>query len=194
MNTIDATTLRLAAVIDSSDDAIISQSVEGTIETWNRAAERLFGYTSEDALGRSIDLIVPPDQRDAEREAMAAVRAGGGARHFETVAVRRDGSSVPISLAISPVMTPDGQLIGISRIARDITGQQALQREAFRLAAIVESSDDAIVSKDLNGIVQTWNRSAERMFGYTQEERSEEHTSELQSRLHLVCRLLLEKK
>jgi PAS domain S-box-containing protein len=170
MNTIDATTLRLAAVIDSSDDAIISQSVDGTIETWNRAAERLFGYTSEEALGRSIDLIVPPDQREAEREAMAAVRAGQGARHFETVAIRRDGGTVPISLAISPIMTPDGQLIGVSRIARDITEQQALQREAFRLAAIVESSDDAIVSKDLNGIVQTWNKAAERMFGYTQEE------------------------
>ena len=170
MNTIDPTTLRLAAVIESSDDAIISQALDGTIESWNRAAERLFGYSADEALGRPIDFIIPPEGQPADRELMATIRAGGAASHFESVAVTRTGALVPISLAVSPVRTPEGQLIGTSRIARDMSRQRMLEREALRLAAIVESSDDAIVSKDLNGIVQTWNRAAERMFGYTAEE------------------------
>src|SRR5215208_3045647 len=84
MNTIDASTLRFAAVIESSDDAIISQALDGTIETWNRAAERLFGYTALDAIGRSIDLIVPAESRDDEQQVIASVREGGDATHFET--------------------------------------------------------------------------------------------------------------
>jgi PAS domain S-box-containing protein len=170
MNTLDATALRLAAVIESSDDAIISQTLDGTIETWNRAAERMFGYTSEEAIGRPIELIVPAANLPADRAMLAGLRSGKGARHFETTGLTRDGATIPISLAISPVLTADGELIGMSRIARDMTTQQALQREAFRLAAIVDSSDDAIVSKDLNGIVRTWNRAAERIFGYKPEE------------------------
>ena len=171
MNTIDATTLRLAAVIESSDDAIISQSVDGTIETWNRAAERLFGYSSEDAIGRSIELILPAAKDSADGgELPAGPPADEGTRHLETIGLTRDGATFPVAVATSPVLTPDGQMIGLSRIVRDITAQQALQREAFRLAAIVESSDDGIVSKDLNGIVQTWNKAAERIFGYTAEE------------------------
>jgi PAS domain S-box-containing protein len=170
MITFDATALRLAAVIESSDDAIISQALDGTIETWNRAAERMFGYTSEEAIGRSIDLIVPPARRATDGALVDGLRSGEGERHFETIALTRDGATIPVSLTISPVLTPDGELIGMSRIVRDITVQQTLQREAFRLAAIVDSSDDAIVSKDLNGIVRTWNNSAQRMFGYAPEE------------------------
>ena len=170
MHTIDASALRLAAVIESSDDAIISQALDGTIETWNRAAERLFGYTAIDAVGRSIELIVPPQSRHQDDEAIASLRGGSAAAHFETFALTSGGRLVPISLAISGIRTPDGTLIGISRVARDVSEQKALEREAFRLAAIVNSSEDAIVSKNLDGIVQTWNKAAERMFGYAAEE------------------------
>src|SRR5215217_9235517 len=98
MNTIDASTLRLAAVIESSDDAIISQSMNGTIETWNRAAERLFGYSAVDAIGRSIDLIVPPESRHEEEHVVASLREGGDATHFETIALTSSGTRIPISL------------------------------------------------------------------------------------------------
>ena len=167
---IDAATLRLAAVVASSDDAIITETLEGTIETWNRSAETLFGYPAADAIGRSIELIVPPELRGSQDERSFRTTLHEGARHFETTGLTRSGERVPISVAVSPIATPDGDVIGISRIARDMSRQKTLEREALRLAAIVNSSEDAIVSKDLNGIVQTWNRAAERMFGYTAEE------------------------
>ena len=163
----DTAALRLAAVIESSEDAIITQGLDGRIETWNRAATRMFGYRSEEAIGRRIDLIVPPDRRDEEDTIVARLLNGEILSHFETLWIAAHGALLPISLTLSPVLSHDGTVVAISRIARDITHQKALEREAFRLAAIVESSEDAIVSKDLNGIVQTWNSSAERMFGYS---------------------------
>ena len=170
MNTLDPATLRLAAVVESSDDAVISQSLDGDIETWNRGAERLYGYTASEAVGRRIDLIVPWDCRPDEEAVIARVLRGESVTHFETSAATKSGTHVPISVSISPVRTPEGDMLGISRIARDLTRQKDLEREAFRLAAIVDSSTDAIVSKDLNGIVRSWNKAAERMFGYAANE------------------------
>jgi PAS domain S-box-containing protein len=166
---IDPATLRLAAVVSSSEDAIITGTLEGTIETWNRSAERLFGYAAEEVLGRSIELIVPPDLQIAGAGPFRS-HEGPDTSHFESVAVTKAGTRLPVSVAVSAVTTPDGETIAISHIVRDISQQKALEREALRLAAIVNSSQDAIASKDLNGIVQTWNHSAERMFGYTAEE------------------------
>ena len=170
MNTLDRATLRLAAVVESSDDAVISQSLDGVIETWNRAAERLFGYTAAEAIGRRIDLIVPSDCRPEEQSVIARVLRGEAVNHFETSGMSKTGAPVPISLSISPIRTPEGEILGISRIARDLSRHRELERQAFRLAAIVDSSVDAIVSKDLNGIVQSWNKAAERMFGYAADE------------------------
>jgi PAS domain S-box-containing protein len=163
-------TFRLAAIVESSDDAIISQALDGTIESWNRGAERIFGYTPNQAIGRRIDIIVPADRRADEERLNEVLRSGEAVRHFETVGLSKAGVRIPISVALSPMTTPDGELVGISRIARDISGQKVLEREAFRLAAIVDSAEDAIVSKNLEGIVQTWNKGAERMFGYTVDE------------------------
>ena len=167
---IDPATLRLAAVVASSEDAIITETLEGTIETWNRSAERLFGYSAAEVMGRTIDIVVPPEIRAAEENASFRVHRGQAARHFETLALTKDGRRVPVSVGLSPVIDPEGRLIGTSRIIRDISEQKVLEREAWRLAAIVNSSEDAIASKDLNGIVQTWNRAAERLFGYSAEE------------------------
>jgi PAS domain S-box-containing protein len=158
---------RLAAIVDSSDDAIISSDLHGVVQTWNRAAERMFGYSAFEIIGRPKTLIVPPERWAEEESIIARLLAGVPVEHFETVRRRKDGTTVDISLSVSPIKTAAGTVIGTSKIARDISRQRALEREAFRLAAIVDSSEDAIVSKDLNGIVQTWNRSAERMFGYT---------------------------
>jgi PAS domain S-box-containing protein len=170
MEKLDSAAFRLAAIVESSDDAIISQTLNGTIETWNRAAERLFGYTAGEAIGRHIDLIIPPDRRVEDQQLTACVSRGEGLSHLETIRVTKAGTTVPVSLTISPVRTPEGRIIGISRIVRDISRQKSFERDALRLAAIVDSSEDAIASKDLNGIVQTWNKAAERMFGYTAEE------------------------
>ena len=167
---IDPATLRLAAVVASSEDAIITETLDGTIDSWNRAAERLFGYSASDVIGRPIEVIVPPEIRDSGDNTSFRAQRGEGATHFETIGLTKDGRRVPISVSLSTVVTPDGDLIGTSRIVRDMSHQRALEREALRLAAIVNSSEDAIVSKDLNGIVQTWNRAAERMFGYTADE------------------------
>jgi len=166
----DSAVLRLAAIVESSDDAIISHALDGSIETWNGAAERMFGYASREIIGRSINQLVPAERRTSERDLVHRLREGETISHLETTAVRKGGDLIPVSLSISPIRALDGDVIGIARIVRDLTAQQRAERDVLRLAAIVDSSEDAIISKDLNGIVQTWNQAAERMFGYTAEE------------------------
>ncbi len=167
---VDAGALRLAGFVDSFEDGIISTNLDGTIESWNRSAERIFGYPAEEVLGRSISVIIPSDHQSLENELLQRVRQGERVEPHETARIRKDGRRIEISLSLSPVHGPGGELIGVSRIVRDITERKHVEREALRLAAIVDSSDDAIVSKDLQGIVTSWNRAAERMFGYTADE------------------------
>jgi len=169
-NNADPAALRLAAIVESSYDAIISHDLEGTVGTWNRAAERLFGYTATEIVGHSVYQLVPANLRSNEAELVKRLKGGETISHLETTAVPKNGAAMPVSLSISPVLTPDGEVVGIARIVRDLSAQQQAERDALRLAAIVNSSDDAIISKDLNGIVQTWNQAAERMFGYTADE------------------------
>src|SRR5262245_35285195 len=154
----DPAALRLAALVESSNDAIISHTLDGIVETWNRAAERMFGYAAAEIIGQSIELIVAHENRSEESKALARVRLGESVVPFETVGSARNGTTLPISVSVSAVRAPNGQIVGVSRVARDLTGQKELERQALRLAAIVDSSDDAIVSKDLNGVVQTWNK------------------------------------
>jgi PAS domain S-box-containing protein len=158
---------RLAAIVESSDDAIVSKTLEGTITSWNRAAERLFGYTAAEAIGQPIFLIVPPDRRAEEEGVLARLRADQVVEHFETARRRKDGSLVTISLIVSPVKNARGRVIGASTIAHDVGERRRLDEALALLAAIVDSSDDAIVSKTLDGTITSWNRAAERLFGYT---------------------------
>ncbi len=162
--------LQMAAVVEFSDDAIVSKDLNGIVQSWNPAAERLFGYTEPEIVGKSIRMIIPRDRWSEEDEVLRRVRAGKRVDHFETVRQRKDGSFVTVSLAVSPIRDLQGKVVGASKIARDVTLQLALERDKSRLGAIVESSDDAIVSKDLHGIIQTWNTAAERMFGYSVDE------------------------
>ena len=159
-----------AAIVASSDDAIISKDLDGTVLTWNAAAERLFGYRPAEIVGRSIRLIVPGDRQAEEDHVLAAVGRGETIDHFETVRQRKDGALIPISLTVSPIRDAAGEIVGASKIARDLRRTERIQSDARHLAAIVDSSDDAIVGKDLNGVVMSWNAAAERMFGYSPEE------------------------
>src|SRR6202011_2680059 len=160
---------RLVAIVESSDDAIVSKDLDGIVKTWNLGAERLFGYTAEEAIGKPITLLIPMDRRDEESEILSRIRRGERIDHYETVRRRKDGSLVEISLTVSPIKNAEGTIIGASKIARDITERKRAEQLTQRFASIVESSEDAIVSKDLDGIIQTWNPGAERLFGYTAE-------------------------
>jgi PAS domain S-box-containing protein len=160
----------LAAIVSSSDDAIISKDLQGYIRSWNAGAERMFGYTAAEAVGQHITIVIPEHLHREEEFVMAEVRQGRVVDHYETVRRAKDGHVLDVSLTVSPIRDSNGQVVGASKIARDVTERRRAEREAFRLAAIVQSSEDAIVSKDLNGIILTWNPGAERMFGYTAEE------------------------
>ena len=163
----DNAAARLAALVDSSDDAIVSKTLDGTITSWNRSAERIFGYAAAEAVGQSIFMIIPPDRMEEEREVLARLRAGERVEHFQTVRRHKDGTLVNVSLTVSPVRDARGRLIGASKIARDIGERKRLDETLALLGAIVDSSDDAIVSKTLNGIITSWNLAAERLFGFT---------------------------
>jgi PAS domain S-box-containing protein len=157
----------LSAIVDSSDDAIIGKDLNGTITSWNKSAERLFGYTAEELVGKSITLLIPPDRQNEEPEILARLRMGERVDHFETLRRRKDGTLLDISLTISTVKNARGETIGASKTARDTTEAKRADRNNRLLSAIVDSSDDAIISKDLNGTITSWNCSAERLFGYT---------------------------
>ena len=160
----------LAAIVASSDDAIIAHDLDGTITLWNSAAERLLGYPAAEAMGQSTVMLFPADRRDEEIATLKRVWSGEPVAHYDTVFESRDGRRIDVSLTISPVLDHSGHVIGASKTARDIGERRALELAQMRLAAIVQSSDDAIVGKDLNGIVTSWNPAAERMFGYSADE------------------------
>jgi PAS domain S-box-containing protein len=131
----------LAAIVDSSEDAIVSKSLDGVIMSWNAGAERLFGYTPQEAIGQHVSLIIPLDRRDEETIILARLRRGERIDHFDTVRVRKDGTLLDISLTISPVRDAAGKIVGASKIARDITQRKRVERalhesqERFRLLA-----------------------------------------------------------
>jgi PAS domain S-box-containing protein len=166
----DITARHLARVVESSDDAIVSKDLNSTITSWNRAAEVMFGYTSAEAVGRSIRMIIPEDRQSEEDTVMSRIRAGEGLTHFETLRVRKDGTLIPISLTVSPIYDDAGTVIGASKIARDISDRRRADRAARRLLAVIESSDDAIITKNLDSTITSWNPAAERMFGYSEAE------------------------
>jgi PAS domain S-box-containing protein len=160
----------LVAIITSSDDAIISKDLNGNITSWNPASERIFGYTAEEAVGKHISLLIPHEKLPEEDYIIGQVKKGNRIDHFETVRRTKGGAYVNISVTVSPIRNKDGVIIGASKIARDISALKQAERASAYLGAIIESSDDAIISKDLNGFITSWNKSAERIFGYTGEE------------------------
>lgn len=160
----------LSAIVESSDDAIVSKNLDGIITSWNWGAERIFGYSREETIGQSIMMLVPAERHQEELAILHRVKQGERVDHFETRRQAKDGKIIEVAITISPVRDARGTIVGISNVARDIGANNAINRAAYHLAAIVASSEDAIVSKNLSGIITTWNSAAEKIFGYTAEE------------------------
>jgi PAS domain S-box-containing protein len=167
----------IEAIIKSSDEGIISRTLEGIITSWNPAASRIFGYTDQEVIGKHISVIIPADRLDEDNLIIDQIKEGHKIEHFETVRLAKDGSEKDIDLSISPVKSKDGQVIGIAQIFRDTSFQKDIEEKKAILAAIVDSSDDAIISKTINGIITSWNKSATTMFGYSEEEAIGQHIS-----------------
>jgi PAS domain S-box-containing protein len=128
----------LASIVEFSDDAIVSKNLDGVISSWNKGAERVFGYTAKEAIGQSITIIIPEDRRDEELDILTRIGRGEHIDHFETVRRRKDGRLIHVSLTISPVKNVDGRIVGASKIARDITEQKRNQEQIATLAREAE--------------------------------------------------------
>jgi PAS domain S-box-containing protein len=164
----------LASIVEHSDDAILSETLDGIITSWNRGAERLYGYRADEVLGRSRALIIPPERRDELSRMVARLRRGELIDHFETVRVRKDGSRINVSVSMSPIRDGGGKIVGASGIGREITEQKraedALRENEARFRAIFESSAVGISRVDRDGRVVEVNPALERMLGYTAQE------------------------
>jgi len=159
-----------AATVQYSDDAIIGTTLQGTITSWNPAAERMYGYSSGEIVGKSLSLLIPGDRAGEPTAASAQIHTGQHVVHLETTRVRKDGTLVPVSVTVAPIMNEDGQVVGASTVHRDVTEQRQAFEVAQRMAAIVENSEDAIIGNTPEGVITSWNPAAERMFGYSSAE------------------------
>jgi PAS domain S-box-containing protein len=128
----------LASIIESSDDAIVSKNLDGIITSWNRGAERVFGYTAEEAIGQPITIVIPHDRESEEREILTRIRRGERIDHFETIRLRKRGDLIVVSLTVSPVKNAEGKIVGASKIARDITEQK---RNQDRIAILAREAE-----------------------------------------------------
>jgi PAS domain S-box-containing protein len=165
----EAATAALAAIVESSDDAIISKDLSGIITSWNKGAERLFGYVAQEVIGRSITILIPPDRRHEEPGILDRLKRGERVDHFETVRVRKDGSLLDISLTISPLKDSAGRVIGASKIGRDITERKRAENELRvsedRFRALFESVPVAVYSCNATGVIQEFNPRAAELWG-----------------------------
>ena len=160
---------RMASIVDSSDDAIITKNLDGMITSWNKGAERLFGYKANEAVGKHITLIIPADRREEETEILARLKRAEHIDHFETIRQRKDGSLLDISLSVSPLKNYSGAVIGASKVARDITEQKnaerALRESEERFRGIVNTTPECVKLIAADGRVLQMNSSGLKMIG-----------------------------
>ncbi|HQU85303.1 MAG TPA: PAS domain S-box protein, partial [Pyrinomonadaceae bacterium] len=159
----------LASIVESSDDAIISKNLDGTITSWNKGAEIIFGYTSNEAVGKSITMLIPIHLIDEEKSIIEKIRKGGRIEHFETVRQHKNGSLLNISLSISPVKNKEGSIIGAAKIARDITEKhkaaEELQQSQLMLSLAMQSSRMGVWENDIVSGIVHWSKELEEIFG-----------------------------
>ena len=205
---------RLASIVESSDDAIISKNLDGMITSWNQAAERIFGYTAKEAIGQRITLIIPHDRLDEENSILARLRRGERIDHFETVRQRKDGTLFDIAVTISPIRDSTGRIIGASKVARDITERKRMERilnEAELAGRLLQFQDEerrriarelhdgavqllAAVSMNISAIIEEKSRLSPRAARCVEENHSliDQATSELRTISYLLHPPLLE--
>ncbi|OAI43421.1 PAS domain-containing sensor histidine kinase [Rhizomicrobium sp. SCGC AG-212-E05] len=164
------TNSRLAAIVASSDDAIIGKTLDGIITDWNSAAEHIFGYSAGEIVGQSIEILLPQYLLHEERDILSRVRKGEKLDHFETRRLRKDGAIIDVSVTVSPVWDDEGAVVGASKVARDITAgkaaRAALQEREAHLQSVLDTVPDAMVVIDTRGIMQSFSAAAEKLFGY----------------------------
>jgi PAS domain S-box-containing protein len=169
---------QLVSIVESSDDAIISKDLDGIIRTWNSGAERLFGYSAGEAIGKPVIILFPPGREDEEPEILARIRRGERIDHYETVRRRKDGSLLEISLTVSPVRDGEGRIVGASKIARDITDRKEAERKLReseqRLTELLAAIPAAIYTTDAQGKITYFNQAAVEFSGRTPELGSDE--------------------
>jgi PAS domain S-box-containing protein len=192
---------QLASIVESSGDAIVSKDLNGIIISWNRAAERLFGYAAEDIIGKSITILIPEELHDEEPKILQRIRRGDSLDHYETIRQRKDGSRLPVSLSVSPVRDAHGVIIGASKIARDITARKEAEHERDRiegelreLSAKLEQeverrtlerdriwnvSEDLLGVANFDGYFVSMNPAWTRLLGWTEDEIKAMHVSAL---------------
>jgi PAS domain S-box-containing protein len=160
---------RLAAIVESSDDAIIGKDLNGMITSWNRGAQRIFGFTAQEAVGQPVTLLMPPDRLDEEPGILQRIRGGEFIEHYETVRRHKNGTLLNISLSVSPVKDANGKIIGASKIARDITerkqAEEALQESEERFRTLHDALPVAAFVCDRNAVIQLYNRRAVELWG-----------------------------
>jgi PAS domain S-box-containing protein len=163
-----------SAAVESSNDAIVTESLDGTITGWNPAAEHLFGYTADEAIGKDINLIIPPDRVKEGQTVLRRIGRGERIGRHDTMRLRKDGTLVLVSLSISPIKNASGEIIGASEIARDVTElrrtEQTLRQQVEERERIIETSLDAFIQIDQSGRILNWNSHAERIFGWSRRE------------------------
>jgi PAS domain S-box-containing protein len=164
----EARNLLMATIVDSSRDAIVSKDLSGKILTWNKGAEQVYGYTESEIVGKSVELIVPADQLDEVNHAMHEVAEGRVVKRDETARIRKDGTLLTVSLILSPMKNSEGQIIGISSIAHDITEHK---RDEQALRELTQALDLApVLVRDINDRIVMWNRGSENFYGYSKSE------------------------
>jgi PAS domain S-box-containing protein len=180
----EAAAMRLAAVVRSSHDAIATKTLNGIITNWNQSAERMFGYKAKEIIGESILTLIPKDRQSEEEEILRKVRRGESLENYETVRRRKDGKLIDVSLTISPIKDPTGEIVGISKIARDITEKKQTERRLAEQARLLDLTSDAIIVRDHQDRIVYWNRGAEEMYRFSAKEAVGKITHELLQTTH----------
>ena len=166
----EETLLRLASIIESSDDAIVGKSMDGVIMSWNKGAENLYGYSASEVLGRHISIVAPSDRKDETIGIIERIKAGERVGHLETIRKTKDARFIEVSLTLSPIKAVDGSIVGISAIARDITKRKHAEEQVRKLSRAVEQSPVSVVITDKTGTIEYVNPKFTLITGYAREE------------------------
>jgi len=169
----EAASIRLASIVDSSDDAIIGKDLNSIITSWNNGAKRIFGYTASEMVGTSVMRLIPSERQDEENQILTKIKRGESVKHFETLRQAKDGRLIAVSVTVSPIKDAKGKVIGVSKVARDISGQRgtedALRESEAKFRALFDAAHDAIFLLH-NGVIADCNASGLKLYGVTREQ------------------------